>query len=69
MASFNFSELKITEILKTGWRRLEESKLPWEQNFIKCVQKGTCQAKDMLFSMLAEIDEHEILRTSFVLDL
>ena len=29
--------LKITKILKSGWRRLEKSELPWEPNFFIAV--------------------------------
>ena len=28
-----FFKLKITKILKSGWRGLEKSELPWERNF------------------------------------
>ena len=29
-----FFKLKITKILKSGWRGLEKNELPWEPNFI-----------------------------------
>ena len=28
-----FFKLKITKILKSGWRGLQKSELPWEPNF------------------------------------
>ena len=32
-----FFKLKITKILKSGWRGLEKSELPWEPNFFIAV--------------------------------
>ena len=31
-----FFKLKITKILKSGWRGLEKSELPWKPNFYSC---------------------------------
>ena len=37
MAWFNVCKLKITKMLKTGWRGLEKSELLLEQNFIRAI--------------------------------